>query len=60
MYTKMGEINEESKGILHAQLVTCSDPWLKKRSKAYRALRVNVGSFYYADAGLIVTMLSLV
>ena len=59
LYTKMGKVFEESQGILHAWLPWCNDPWLKKRCEAYRALRVNVGSFYYADRGLILTMLSI-
>lgn len=63
LFTKMGEIFGESHGILQAWLVSSknnNDPWLKRRCKAYRALRANVGSFYYADKGLIVTALSIV
>ena len=58
LYTKMGEVFEESQGI-HAWLPWRHDPWLKKCCEAYRALRVNVGSFYYADRGLIFTMLAI-
>ena len=34
LYTKMGEIAEESQGILHAWLPSCDNPWLKKRCTA--------------------------
>ena len=60
LYTKMGEIFEESRDILHAWLPSCNDPWSRKRCEANRPLRVNVGSSYFADRGLIFNMLSIV
>ena len=60
LYTAMGKVYEESKGIPKAWLVSCNDPWLKKRCIAYRTLRLHVGPFYYADRGLTITMLSTV
>ena len=60
LYSTMGKIYEDSKGIPKEWLLSCNDPWLKKRCIAYRAPRVQIGSLYYADRGLIITMLSIV
>ena len=60
LYTKMGEIFEESQDLLRNHLPTCNDAWFRRRRKAYRTLRVNVGSFYCADRSLVLTMLSII
>ena len=54
LYTSMGKIYEQSKGIMDNAIPGRRDAsWLNRKRRAYRALRVNVGSFYFVDKGLV-------
>ena len=60
LFKRMGNIYTESQELLSEFLPACSTPWFGRTCKAYRPLRVNVGSFYYADRTLVLTILTII
>ena len=60
LFKRMGNIYTESHELLSEFLPACSTPWFRRTCKAYRPLRVNVGSFYYADRTLVLTILTII
>ena len=60
LFKRMGNVYTESRELLSEFLPTCSTPWFRRTCKAYRPLRVNVGTFYYADRTLVLTILTII
>ena len=60
LYTRMGEIYDESRDFLRNHIPNSEVEWFKRIRKAYRPLRVTVASFYHADRSLILTMLAII
>ena len=60
LFQRMGNVYTESSELLSEFVPNYSTPWFRRVVKAYKPLRVNVGSFYYADRTLVLTILTII
>ena len=59
-YKTYGTMFEESRATLESwKREGRRSPWLRRYCRAYRPPRVNIGSFFYADKSLTLTILSI-